>query len=217
MRVLHVTSSLDCGGIASLLYEYCTRMMPEVQFDFVVSSSKEGIIERKLLNLGCNVYHLPRISANPRLYLNKIRSIIENGDYQIVHSHCDFKSYFELKIAKKCGVKVRIAHCHRANQSVSLTDHIVQLIFTPLTKCVCTHLFACGKDAAIWAWGNTAYKNSNVFIMKNAIETKNYEFSSLTRSEFRKYFGIDDKYVIGNVARLSYAKNHEFLLDIFSE
>ena len=60
IKVLHVTSSLDAGGIASLLFDYSTRMMDEYSFDFVLTSETEGFLEEKLIKMGCKVYHIPR-------------------------------------------------------------------------------------------------------------------------------------------------------------
>ena len=39
MKVLHITSSLDGGGIASLLKDYTAKMDKDIGFDFVLTST----------------------------------------------------------------------------------------------------------------------------------------------------------------------------------
>ena len=217
MKVLEITSSLDGGGIARLLYDYCSRLIPEFEFDFVVSAENEGILEEPLRNLGCNVFHVSQMKKSFGEYKRQLEFIIKNGNYDIVHDHCDYKSFFELQIAKRNGVKTRIAHSHRAMVPQSITEKFIKLIFTPLTKYLATDLFACGIDAAKWAWGKKAYENGKVFILKNAIHTEEFLFSNEIRQEIRNELGLTDKFVVGNVARFSYQKNHEYLIEIFKE
>ena len=122
-----------------------------------------------------------------------------------------------LKIAKECGIKVRLAHSHQAFMAETIKAKLIRLLVTPITKMYATDLFACGNDAAQWMWGKKDYKSGHVHIMTNAIDIKNFEFSESTRQEMRKVLGIENKFVIGNVARFSYQKNHKFLIDIFQE
>ena len=112
---------------------------------------------------------------------------------------------------------MRIAHSHQSFMAETKKQTIERLISTPITKYCATHLFACGNDAAKWMWGKRAFERGDVYIMKNAIDAGRFEFSESKREELRKEFGLENKFVIGNVARFSYQKNHEFLVKIFAE
>ena len=119
--------------------------------------------------------------------------------------------------AKKYGIKVRIAHSHMAYIPESIKEHVVRKISTFFVKRYATHLFACGKDAAIWMWGREAYTSGKVHIMTNAIDTERFKYSEEKRDKIRAELRLEDKFVIGNVARFSYQKNHEFLIRVFAE
>lgn len=214
MKVLHITSSLDGGGIASLLMDYCPRMMPEIQFDFVVTSKEEGFLEKPLIKLGCNIYRVEQFRVNARKYFSQLTTIINEGNYDIVHNHADYRGFFGLLCAKKCKVKHRIAHSHLAYVDMTLYTKIEKAVFTPLVKKIATNLVACSHEAAVWTWGKNA---KSVHIMKNAIDTKEYIFSQEKRSYIRNMLGIDNCFVVGNVARFTYQKNHQFLLEIFKK
>lgn len=211
MKILHILPELDGGGIERILYDYCSRMILDVQFDFVVTSKREGILEEPLKKLGCRIYHVARMRENFELYLKQLDTIFRNGKYDIVHSHIGYKSFLALYYAKKYGVTVKIAHSHTCNVPETKKEKCDRLIFASLTKYMATDLFACSHSAAKWMWHNDCY------IMNNAINTTQFAFSKEKRTTIRKAFGIEDKFVIGNVARFSWEKNHEFLINIFAE
>ena len=83
---------------------------------------------------------------------------------------------------------------------------------------VTTDKFACGRDAGIALWGETAVKKGEVHVMKNAINTKAFIYNEQTRKKKRQELNIKDKdTVIGSVGRLSYQKNSDFIIEIFNE
>ena len=88
-RVLQELPSLDGGGIAKLLYEYYSQMEHDkIHFDFIIYSYyDEGIYEKPLREMGCNIYKLPPYKSNPKECIKKMEDIIEQGNYDIVHTH----------------------------------------------------------------------------------------------------------------------------------
>ena len=44
-----------------------------------------------------------------------------------------------------------------------------------------------------------------------------YKFNEIVRNELRQELKIEDKFVIGHIGRFCYAKNHDFLIDVFYE
>lgn len=54
-------------------------------------------------------------------------------------------------------------------------------------------------------------------VIYNAIELRQYVFSNEKRDEIRRKLGVENYFVVGNVARMSFQKNHDFLISIFYE
>lgn len=212
MKVLEVTSELDGGGVDRILFDYCSRIIPDIKFDFIVTSKFEGILEKPLRNLGCKIFHIAQMREDYNLHNRQLSEILKTGHYDIVHDHSGYKATINLRLAKKFNVKGRIAHSHIANIPETVKARLERYFFTPLTKYYATNLFACGRDAANWMWGN-----SETYIMNNAINTSVFRFDENKRLQIRKQLGLQDKFVIGNVARFSYQKNHEYLIKIFYE
>lgn len=192
-------------------------MVGEIQFDFVVTSENEGMLEEPLKCLGCNIYRVPQIKSGLKNHINALKNILDNNNYDVIHDHSGYKAWCNLYIAKKCGVQNRIAHSHQAFMMETFMQKMLRLISVPITKLYATELFACGNDAAKWMWGKSAFEKNQVYIMKNAINAQCFDFSPEKRAQIREDLGITDKFVIGNVARFSYQKNHEFLINVFAE
>lgn len=217
IKVLHILCALNDGGIENLLLEYYKRFdRDEIVFDFAINDANEGILEKKLTEMGSTIYRYTKFRINFFQAVKDLNKIIEEGHYDIVHSHLANRGFFSLHHAKKNGVGVRISHSHSAFEPESLASKAFRIISTPLAKKYSTHLFACGDDASKWMWGSKAFKNGRVTIMKNAIDVNKFAFSETRRLNMRKKLGVEDKYVIGCVGRLSYQKNQELLIDVFN-
>ena len=53
--------------------------------------------------------------------------------------------------------------------------------------------------------------------MKNAIDSELFIANRNEREKVRKEFGLENQFVVGHVGRMHPQKNHDFLIDVFSE
>lgn len=219
IRVLHELGELDGGGVAKLLFDYYSNMDKEhIHFDFIISDyNREGIYEKPLRDMGCEIYRLPRFKKDRIGFLRRMEEVVKNGRYDIVHSHLGARGVFLAYYGKKYGVKKRIVHSHLAIRRRTLYAKLNNAFFTFLAEHYATHLFACGRDAGIIQWGEKNSKNGKIHIMRNAIDIEKFKFSDVMRDKKRKELGVQDKFVIGIVGRLSEQKNHPFLFRVYKE
>lgn len=217
IRILHIVGVMDQGGIETLLmnlYRNIDRSV--IQFDFLAHSTKKGFFDDEIRSLGGKIYSVVNpLNLKGIFKYNKMLThfFTEHPEFTIVHSHMNTFSGIILSIAKKSGVKIRIAHSH--------TTIAASSIKTPLWKFsrlfghnAITHYFACSADAAKWSFGKHADK---AVIFKNAIDLEKYRFSKNTRESYRDKLNLSGKYVIGHVGRFNQIKNHSFLIDIFAK
>lgn len=203
------------GGIEAFMMNYFRHIdRNQVQIDFVVHGYDKGVYDDEILAAGSKIYHVPTKSKHPIAYQKKLREIFGSGEYQIVHSHCDAMSGWILKIAKQCGVPVRIAHSHNTNH---LTNNpIKRLINEYYRKQIpkyATDLFACSQAAGKWLFG----RNAKFKVIKNAIDLDKFKFNEEKRKKIRNLYDWNDKYVIGHVGRFDYQKNQEFLIPVLEQ
>ena len=218
VRVLQICASLSKGGgVQTVLQNYYAHMnQEEYIFDFVVMGVKGGELEEWFESSGSHIYHITPRSVSFRKNTKELKQIIKVGKYDVVHCHQDYKSLIAIIIAKLCGVKTRIVHAHQAFPRESAKSRMIRVISTLFLKCFANVFIGCGEDAARWLYGDRMLKNGNVIILNNAINLEKYAFSEEKRKQIRFELGIENKLVLGNVARITSVKNHRLLIDVFA-
>lgn len=219
VRVLQICASLSRGGgVQTVLQNYYAHMnQKEYIFDFVVMGTEVGELEEWFESRGSCVYHVTTRSVSFRKNTEELKQIIQRGNYDVVHCHQDYKSLIAIIIAKLYGVKTRIVHCHQAVPKESAKSRIIRRLSTLLIKCFANVFIGCSEDAAKWLYGERMLKTGKVIILNNAIDLEKYAFSEEKREQIRFELGLENKLVLGNVARITGVKNHKLLVDIFAK
>lgn len=213
-RVLQIVTNMRRGGLETMLMNYYRHIdKNKIQFDFLVHRDYESDYDKEILELGGKIYHISKLIPWSSSYRKKLQAFFTtHPEYKIVHVHQDCLSSVALECAKKCGVPVRIAHSHSSSQDKNW-KYLIKLYYMRFIPKHATYLFACGTAAGDWMFSGHPYH-----LIKNAIETEKYCYSLEKAKQMREKLHIkDDETVIGHVGSFSTAKNHEFLLEIFSE
>lgn len=223
IKVLHLTPpDSHGGGIGSYIFGHY-RYMDQERFQFDFLTRDKGLKNaEEYSEFSYRVHLLPCTAGeNRELFISQIGQILDEG-YDILHLHTSFWTGFLLEeIAMKKGIRKVIVHAHSSfveeadgEKRELLLKHHVQLK-EEFSEKYATDLCACSKLAADWLFG-PQIPRSKIRIMKNAIETEKYRFNQKMREQVREKLGLDGKIVLGTTGRISYAKNHEFLIELFS-
>lgn len=212
VRVLHVVTSMNRGGLESMIMNYYRHIDREkIQFDFLVHRQERAAFDDEIEALGGKIYRLPRLVPWSKNYLSALNHFFdEHPGYKVVHVHQDCLSSVILKVAARHNVQVRIAHSHSASQDKNL-KYPIKLWYKRTIPKYATNLFACGKDAGDWMFGGARFQ-----IINNAIDIAAYTYTTTKRQIIRSQLGLKDKLTIGHVGRFSQPKNHLFLLEVFA-
>lgn len=218
IRVLHVLSAMGRGGAETMvmnLYRNIDRN--KVQFDFIVHTEKVRPYDKEIESLGGRIFRVPRYQGSNHLQYKEAwkRFFEDNPEYRIIHGHVRSTASIYLRIAKNFGL-VTIAHSHNTSSGKGVAAFAKNILQLPIRN-VADYLFACSEYAGEWLFGKKVKKRDNYYIIKNAIDTKQFIFNKDIRLIKRKEFEIEDKFIIGHVGRFHKQKNHEFLIDIFKE
>ena len=185
------------------------RNMHEVKSDIVLIGEPPEAIKQEMQDMGCRVYIIPGRLRRPVNYLLKLRRIIKDGGYEIVHAHGNSCTLaIELLAAKWAGARVRAAHSHNTSCKFMLAHKALRKLFDRLY----THVWACGYEAGQWL-----FPGKDVRIARVSTETGAYTFDPDTRKKYRGEMGLDGRFVIGSVANFTEQKNHAFMLEFFAE
>ena len=214
IRILHVVTYMGRGGLETMIMNYYRHIdRSKIQFDFLVHRDFRADYDDEIESLGGQIFRIPQLIPWSKRYLSTLEHFFRNHpEYKIVHVHQDCLSSVILKVAKKCGVPVRIAHSHSSSQDKNF-KYLIKIFYKKQIPTHATQLFACGKDAGNWMFGGAPYR-----IVNNAIDSSAYTFDTVKRSNMRQELAMaEDAFVIGHVGRFNVVKNHTFLLDVFAE
>ena len=214
IRVLQCVNDMHRAGLETMLMNYYRNIdRTRIQFDFLTHRPNQSDYDDEILSLGGKVYYAPRLyPQNYPAYFKWMADFFkEHPEYKIVHSHIDSMSYLPLLAAKKAGVPVRIAHSHNTAIDKDFKYPLKQYFRFKINS-VCNERLACGQEAGKFLFGNKDFK-----VIPNAIDAEKFYFDKEIRGKKRAELGITDEFVVGHVGRISYQKNHKFLIEIFNE
>ncbi len=217
LRVLHVVSSMNLGGIQTLLMNLYRNIDREkVQFDFAVHTQEKNVFDDEIKALGGKIYKVPKFKGiNIFKYKKFWNEFFDSHyEYNIIHGHIRTTAAIYLKIAKKHG-RIAIAHSHSTYIEPGIAGFIKKIMEYPL-RYIADYCYACSEEAAKILFGEKRGKET--LILRNAIDVKKFQYSSEKRKKFRQEYGIKDTdKVAGTVGRIVEPKNPFFILEIIEE
>lgn len=217
-RVLCIVSSLNTGGAETFLMKlYRTFNRDSYQMDFVVNEA--GIYDEEVKNLGGKIYTTPLRTKHPINSFLALKRIVKENKYEYVLKLCDTpKGYFDLLASKLGGAdRVCVRSCN-ASANIGRTEKVIYSLIRPLFNQIADVKIAPSRLAAEFTFGKNEVEKGKVHLLHNAINLKEYKFSSDGRNMVRSEFGVNDEDVlIGHIGRFNKQKNHHFLIEVFDE
>ena len=218
IRIAQIVGKWLGGGVEAVVMSYYRNIdRTRIQFDFICDEDSTNIPYEEIKRVGGKVILVPPYQKVLN-YHEKLKKVLKEGKYKIVHSHINTLSVFSLFAAKCAGVPVRIAHSHSTTNKKEKKKNLLKQILRPFSKIFATDYMCCSELAGRWLFGNKAYDNGKVYLLNNAIDLEKFRYNKKIRDNKRKELGIsDDTLVIGHVGRFVEQKNHDFLIEIYNE
>ncbi len=240
IRILHVLGTLGMGGAECRIIDLYRNMdRDKIQFDFLVHSSPEktgkksptsdelmavrepDYFDSSVKKLGARIFAVPKFTGtNLADYKASLKQFFNEhqGEWKVVQGHMTSTAAIYLPIARKSGIPICIAHARSAGVDNGVKGLATKLFRSPLHKeGITDYNFACSKEAGISVFGNALMNAGSVRIVPNAIDLKRFAYNEEVRNRIRAELGVSNALVIGHVGSFRYAKNHEFLLNVFAQ
>ena len=224
IRIVH-TIPMGAGGISNLTLTINERIdRNRFEFDYLVFRNKKEFCELRAEKLGS-----PKLIVDVSNIRNPIiksikkilgtAKLLKNENIEIIHIDASTPYDVILAVAAKmAGVKHIIFHAHNDNYERSLTlRNIMQPLFRLLIPITITDYIAISEQAAKFMFPNKITSNHEYYLIKNGIPVDNFIFNKKIRDDYRAKYELEDKFVVGNIGRFVYQKNHKFLIDVFCE
>jgi len=221
IRVLHICGSITTsGGVGTFLMNYYKDIdRKKIQFDFVSHNETEQSLVEEINRMGGNVYKVtPKSESFVKNIIEMFKMINKKSVHDVIHIHtASTTSFLYLLAAKLAGKRVRIIHSHGTDleKPKGSFQHRIHKMLRSLVLFLATDLFACSKAAGEWMYGQ---KNiDKVTVINNAVDAKKFKYNEANVLKIKKRMSLEEKFVIGNIGRFSYPKNHHFMIEIFNE
>lgn len=219
LRILHVVGAMNHGGIENWILNVLRGInRNRFKIDLLVHTKEEGAYDKEAKSLGCRILQCP-YPRRPWIYAYRFRRLVkEYGPYDIIHSHLFRFTGWIMRLAKKVGIPVRIAHSH--NIAEDRTRTILRYGYNSLMKFwlarYSTHYLAVSRDAALALFGPDSLNNSKIHLIPPAIDLAPFR-KNWSRHEVKQSLSIPlDVKVVGNVGRFAKQKNHDFFIEVAS-
>lgn len=213
IRTLQVIGSLDAGGAQTFAINYARSVVGgEVLCDFAIDHPEYDFYKETIVALGAKLHVLPELSkVGPRAYKKAWATVFNEGRYDIVHAHARSTASLYLSVAEKAGVAT-VSHSHSTSNGTGVKAVVKDLLKGGIAKSSDLCL-ACSKEAGKWLFGDYPFE-----VVPNAIHVEDYAYSETSRAKVREELGIPGSaFVYGHVGRFNQVKNHDYIVDVFSE
>lgn len=221
-KVLIIGMTENPGGMESFVLNYLKRLdQTGLYFDFLSNTLNDIAYEDKFKEMGSNMYHIPPFGKSPIQYKRQLQKFFKEhaSNYDAIWVHLNSLANIDyLRLAKAYNIPRRIVHSHNSQHMETGFKGTIKRIFhnknRNILKEYATDFWACSEGAADFFFEDSIRKG--VEIIPNAIDVYKSQFNSKSRDHIRQQYDIaPDTFVLGNVGRLHYQKNQEFMLEVF--
>lgn len=207
MRLLIVkTTPFDKEGITGVVTNIVRRLPEEYIVDGVAPDAADGSYADLFASHGGRLMLVRRSAKHPFRYIKTLKTIIRDGNYDLVHIHGNSHTVLlELLAARGAKRGRAIVHAH----STSCSSRFLHRLLSPLFFRLCRYRIACGADAGAFMFGKRDY-----LLLKNGIACERFAFDPEARRRVREELSLGDAIVVGHVGAFTENKNQRFIVDL---
>ena len=212
IKVLVVGMTGGIGGVESFICNLNHALNKDYySMDFLTHQKINEMYLNGLKEDGGKIFFVSGIKDGIIRYIREIFKFYSlHKEYQVVHLNECGASYFlyVLPLMRYSNIKL-IVHSHNGNSNRKVLHYILRGIQNKRANL----RLACSDIAGQWMFG----KKSNYSIIGNGINVKKYRYSKEKACVIKKELGLEDKFIVGSIARFEKQKNHDKIISIFEE
>lgn len=205
---------MTTGGAETLFLNVLRSMDKNlIQMDFLVLDESKGFYDDEIISLGSKIYYLGKFKSHKFLnYRKKWDTIFKDLNYDIIHNHLLSHTFFISNSIRNFDTKL-IVHSHSDIFGGLIKGLIVKLSLIFSKKNIDKYL-AVSEYSGKRVFGK-AFSKYQSEILLSSIDYKAFFFDFEIRNVLHRLYYLENKTVIGNVARFHKVKNHKFLIRLF--
>lgn len=213
VKILISGYSYNMGGVERFILNLL-RSLPKDKFIIDCLVFSDTIPAEDLLrSVSHKIIKCTPRRTNPLSYDRNMRKILKEGKYDAVWSNqCSLSDMSLLSAAYAFEIPVRILYAHTAGRMGSSLTAFLHKLNKKKRKCA-NQLWACSNEAWDYFFSD-AYDASFKEVFPNAIFPDDFAYNSALAKTIRQKYGLEDRFVLGSIGRLSEEKNHAFVINL---
>ena len=217
IKILYYGYTGNIGGIEKYLINVY-RNIDKINFDikFLIFKNEKPCFFNEIKD---DIIYITSRRENYFKFCKELKQIFINNNFDIIHlNYVDFSCFEPALYAKKYSNAKVILHSHIAffKMPTLKTKILNEIGLHKLIKN--DNLFykvGCSELANEYMFRK--FKKNNATVLNNGVDVNQFAFNLESRKRVRNELGIDEKCILlGNVGRMVYQKNQEYLIDILS-
>lgn len=204
LKILHVLNSLGFGGTEIWLLEIVKLNQSRIQFDFLLTSGEESILDHEFKKFGCNLIYLKYSKDSIFSFIFGINNLVKTNCYSVIHNHEDFISGWHWLFLLPNRKQKRISHAHNSliyveNYSNSLRRKISYRIGKILVGFFASHITGTSDDLLDQlGYNKRLYLRKRIEPLYCGVNSELFRFDINQRIQFRNNYKFeeDEKIVV---------------------
>lgn len=213
MRILHYLYGLNIGGVETTLMNLLPLLDPnEFQIDFCIQNRNVTNISLKEMidKRGGKIFLLPAFFKHPLGHKRQLGELLKSG-YDCIHIHANaLLNTIPIIEAHLNNINIVLHSRNTQNNEGGIIGKYLHYYNRFKIRNIPYKCLACGPEAGNWMHGKKVFE-----IIDNGVDSKAFVFSQKKLDELKNILGIRNR-IIGHVGRFVEAKNHVFILELFS-
>ncbi len=223
-KVLHIIENFNGQAIERWLYQamrHFAEVEERVEWTFYAILGRPGAMDDAVRALGGKIIYSPVLLQKKMQFIRELRKSIDEGEYDILHSHHDIVSAAYLLASAGLPLKKRIVHVHNTSLSLPTPSPLKNALLHEPMRRACLHWadnVVGVSGAALDAFLKGAkHKPGRDMIIHCGIDMAPFHRKPPGRLEFLQSFGLPtDSRVLLFVGRMTEYKNPCFVIEVLA-
>lgn len=226
-KVCILQNSLSHGGTDTFVINLCKGLINDGYAVTVVLSMNQNDAKPRLNDLQATGARIVMTCA-PKGIKSKLKHLrllykeLKNGKYDIFQANIDLFNGPNMLVSRLAGVPVRECHSHNSQQGRELQTgkKLSVRLYQSIMRCLCRNCSnrrgGCSEQAMDFLFGRKWKNDIHSKVIHNGIDFSAY-LKAFDFDDKKKALGLQKKYNICTVGRISFQKNPLFIVDVLNE
>lgn len=184
----------------------------DFNLDFCVLSGESGDLDAEVRNLGGEVIFCPLGGGFSRRFVKLLRT----GRYEVVHSHVHMASGYILRLARRAGVPIRVAHFHSTHDGKrgSWRRRIQRVVTWRWVDRHATAILGVNQSVLRLAWSGDWQLDPRCRVLFSSVDTARLEVRG-AKADLRRRLSLPDGPLVIHVGTFQADKNQRRVISVF--